>query len=62
MYEKVSYVYNDYFSVERLYHQLFKYGHPTLDPLIVKQDGIITVRDDKQNSPQFLCSLFHGHR
>ncbi|XP_022901319.1 gametogenetin-binding protein 2-like [Onthophagus taurus] len=48
-------------SVERLYYQLFKYGHPTLDPLVVKKDGIITVREDKQNSPQFLCNLFHGH-
>lgn len=49
-------------SVERLYYQLFKYGHPTLDPLVVKQDGIITIREDKQNSPQVLCTLFHGHR
>ncbi|KAI4460999.1 gametogenetin-binding protein 2 [Holotrichia oblita] len=48
-------------SVERLYYQLFKYGHPTLDPLVIKKDGIITVREDKQNSSQFLCNLFHGH-
>lgn len=48
--------------MERLYYQLFKYGHPTLDPLIVKSDGIITIREDKQNSPQVLATLFHGHR
>lgn len=48
-------------SVERLYYQLFKYGHPTLDPLVINKDGIITIREDKQNSPQFLCNLFHGH-
>ncbi|KAF5273798.1 hypothetical protein FQA39_LY00913 [Lamprigera yunnana] len=47
-------------SVERLYYQLFKYGHPTLDPIVVKSDGIITIREEKQ-TPQVLCSLFHAH-
>lgn len=47
-------------SVERLYYQLFKYGHPTLDPIVVKPDGMITIRDEKQ-TPQVLCSLFHAH-
>lgn len=28
---------------------------------MVNKEGIITIREDKQNSPQFLCSLFHGH-
>lgn len=48
-------------SVERLYHQLYKHKYPTFDPLMVTSDGIVTVREDKQALPQFLCSLFHGH-
>ncbi|CAG9860789.1 unnamed protein product [Phyllotreta striolata] len=47
-------------SVDRLYYQLFKFGHPTLDPLIVKPDGIITIREDKQAYP-ILGSIFHDH-
>jgi hypothetical protein len=48
-------------SVERLYYQLLKFGHPTLDPLMVKSDGIITIKDEKQTMPQILCSIFHDH-
>ncbi|KAJ3642523.1 hypothetical protein Zmor_025292 [Zophobas morio] len=48
-------------SVERLYYQLFKLGHSTLDPLMVKSDGMITIRDGKQMMPQILCSIFHDH-
>ncbi|XP_018568036.1 gametogenetin-binding protein 2-like isoform X3 [Anoplophora glabripennis] len=47
-------------SVERLYFQLFKFGHPTLDPLIVKPDGRITIKEDKQ-AYQVLGSIFHDH-
>ncbi|XP_049823669.1 gametogenetin-binding protein 2-like isoform X2 [Aethina tumida] len=47
-------------SVERLYIELQKYGHPTLDPLIVTGDGIITIKKDKQDSP-VLGSIFHDH-
>ncbi|XP_072382991.1 gametogenetin-binding protein 2-like [Diabrotica undecimpunctata] len=47
-------------SVDRLYFQLFNYGHPTLDPLIVKPDGTITIREDKQAYP-ILGSIFHDH-
>ncbi|CAH1104268.1 unnamed protein product [Psylliodes chrysocephalus] len=47
-------------SVDRLYYQLFKFGHPTLDPLIVKPDGTITIREDKQAYP-ILGSIFHDH-
>ncbi|KAJ8967503.1 hypothetical protein NQ314_002818 [Rhamnusium bicolor] len=47
-------------SVERLYFQLFKFGHPTLDPLIVKPDGTITIKEDKQ-AYQVLGSIFHDH-
>ncbi|GLV41944.1 uncharacterized protein CBL_00406 [Carabus blaptoides fortunei] len=48
-------------SVERLYYQLFKCGHPTLDPLTVNQDGVITLRTDKPITPAVLGTLFHGH-
>lgn len=51
-----------FFSVERLYYQLFKCGHPTLDPLTVNQDGVITLRTDKPITPAVLGTLFHGHR
>ncbi|KAJ8967311.1 hypothetical protein NQ317_013780 [Molorchus minor] len=47
-------------SVERLYFQLFKFGHPTLDPLMVKPDGTITIKEDKQ-AYQVLGSIFHDH-
>ncbi|KAK4875598.1 hypothetical protein RN001_012020 [Aquatica leii] len=47
-------------SVERFYYQLSKYRHPTLDPIVIKSDGIITIRDEKQTA-QVLCSLFHAH-
>ncbi|KAJ8912903.1 hypothetical protein NQ315_017233 [Exocentrus adspersus] len=47
-------------SVERLYFQLYKFGHPTLDPLIVKPDGRITIKEDKQ-AYQVLGSIFHDH-
>lgn len=49
-------------SVERLYYKLFKNDYPTFDPLIIHSEGIVTIREDKQNSPQFLSSIFHGHR
>ncbi|XP_018327336.1 gametogenetin-binding protein 2-like isoform X2 [Agrilus planipennis] len=47
-------------SVERLYYHFFKNGHPTLDPIVVRPDGFITIHEDKQ-TPQVLCGLFHGH-
>ncbi|EFA10614.1 gametogenetin-binding protein 2-like [Tribolium castaneum] len=47
-------------SVERLYYQLFKLRHPTLNPLMVEKDGKITI-DEKQAMPQVLCSIFHDH-
>lgn len=47
-------------SVERLYYQLVKYGHPTLDPIVVKSDGIITLKKEKQ-SYNILANIFHDH-
>ncbi|CAH0554591.1 unnamed protein product [Brassicogethes aeneus] len=47
-------------SVERLYIELLKYGHPTLDPLLVKSDGTITIKEDKQDYP-ILGAIFHDH-
>lgn len=49
-------------SVERLFYQLCKSGHPTLDPLVLTPDEIITFREDKITQPQSLASLLNGHR
>lgn len=49
------------FSVERLYALLLTYGYQTFDPIFVKPDGIIIIREEKQ-TPQVLSSLFHEHR
>ncbi|KAL1490924.1 hypothetical protein ABEB36_011596 [Hypothenemus hampei] len=47
-------------SVERLYFQLLSFGHPTLDPIVVKSDGTITIRKEKQ-AYNFLANIFHDH-
>jgi hypothetical protein len=49
-------------SVERLFYQLMKSGHPALDPLFVSPEGILSVRKEQLESPQVLCTLLHGHR
>lgn len=48
-------------SVERLFYQLMKSGHPALDPLFVSPEGILSIRDEQLESPQVLCTLLHGH-
>ncbi|XP_063531554.1 gametogenetin-binding protein 2-like [Cydia strobilella] len=48
-------------SVERLFYQLSKSGHPTLDPLILGSDEIMTIREDKIIHPQSLATLLNGH-
>jgi len=48
-------------SVERLYYQLMLSGHPTLDPIVITEVGILTVLDDKIASPQAICTLLHKH-
>jgi hypothetical protein len=49
-------------SVERLFYQLMKSGYPTLDPLFISPEGILSVRKEQLESPQVLCTLLHGHR
>ena len=49
-------------SVERLFYQLCKSGHPTLDPLILTPDEIMTIKEDKITNPQALATLLNGHR
>ncbi|KAJ0180683.1 hypothetical protein K1T71_004087 [Dendrolimus kikuchii] len=48
-------------SVERLFYQLCKSGHPTLDPLVLTPDEIMTIREDKITHPQSLATLLNGH-
>lgn len=48
-------------SVERLFYQLCKSGHPTLDPLVLTPDEIMTIREDKIIHPQSLATLLNGH-
>lgn len=49
-------------SVERLFYQLMKSGYPTLDPLFISPEGVLSVRNEQLESPQVLCTLLHGHR
>lgn len=49
-------------SVERLFYQLMLSGHPTLDPVVITNKGILTICDDKIKTPQSVCTLFHKHR
>ncbi|KPI91656.1 Gametogenetin-binding protein 2-like [Papilio xuthus] len=48
-------------SVERLFYQLCKSEHPTLDPLILTPDGTMTIREDKITHSQSLATLLNGH-
>ncbi|XP_069703871.1 gametogenetin-binding protein 2-like isoform X1 [Periplaneta americana] len=48
-------------SVERLFYQLMKSGHPALDPLYVSPEGVLSIRKDQLESPQVLCTLLRGH-
>lgn len=50
------------FSVERLFYDLMKSGHPALDPLVITPNGMLSIKDDVLKSPQQLCTLLHGHR
>ncbi|XP_037896529.1 gametogenetin-binding protein 2-like isoform X1 [Glossina fuscipes] len=47
--------------VERLFYQLTLSGHPTLDPLILKNSCILTVTDEKMKTPQALGTLLYRH-
>lgn len=48
-------------SVERLFHDLMKSGHPALDPLVITPNGLLSIKDDVLESPQRLCTILHGH-
>ncbi|CAG4911930.1 gametogenetin-binding protein 2-like [Colias croceus] len=48
-------------SVERLFYQLCKSRHPSLDPIILTPDEIMTIREDKITHPQSLATLLNGH-
>ncbi|XP_034239515.1 gametogenetin-binding protein 2-like [Thrips palmi] len=48
-------------SVERVFYQLMKSGHPALDPILISEDGVLSLRDDKTAAPQPLCTLLYRH-
>lgn len=48
-------------SVERLYYQLMTSGYSTLDPITITDSGVLTVLEEKINSPQAICTLLHKH-
>lgn len=47
--------------VERLFYQLTLSGYPTLDPLILRDTCILTVREELMSSPQALGTLLYRH-
>lgn len=49
-------------SVERVFYQLMKSGHPALDPILISEDGVLSLREDKLSAPQPLCTLLYRHR
>lgn len=48
-------------SVERVFYQLMKSGHPALDPILISEDGVLSLREDKLSAPQPLCTLLYRH-
>lgn len=48
-------------SVEKMFHQLKKYSHPTLDPMIVTKEGFLTVSPDHLKQPQIICTMLQDH-
>ncbi|XP_058794088.1 gametogenetin-binding protein 2-like [Phymastichus coffea] len=49
-------------SVERLFYDLSNlHSHPALDPIIITEDGMLTIKDEVLQSPQRLCTLLQGH-
>nr|CAD7453896.1 unnamed protein product [Timema tahoe] len=48
-------------SVERLFAQLAESGQPTLDPLVITSNEIVSVRGDQLELPQALCTMLHDH-
>ncbi|XP_015604468.1 gametogenetin-binding protein 2-like isoform X2 [Cephus cinctus] len=48
-------------SVERLFYDLMKSGHPALDPLVITPEGLLTIKNEVLESPQLLCTMLQGH-
>lgn len=48
-------------SVERLFYDLMKSGHPALDPLMITPEGLLTIKDEILESPQLLCTMLQEH-
>ncbi|XP_017471648.1 PREDICTED: gametogenetin-binding protein 2-like [Rhagoletis zephyria] len=47
--------------VERLFYQLTLSGHPTLDPLVLKDTCVLTIREERVWAPQALGTLLYRH-
>lgn len=47
--------------VERLFYQLIISGQPTLDPLVLKNSGILSITEEKMKTPQALGTLLYRH-
>lgn len=48
-------------SVERVFSELSQSSYPALSPLIITEDGILTIQEEYLTWPNHLCSLLHGH-
>jgi len=48
-------------SVERLFHQLVKSGHPALEPLVISSSSYLSIKPDYLDDPKALYSLFYVH-
>ncbi|XP_061392300.1 gametogenetin-binding protein 2-like [Musca vetustissima] len=47
--------------VERLFYQLSMSGHPTLDPLVLKNSCVLSIAEEKMKTPQALGTLLYRH-
>ncbi|XP_023308716.2 gametogenetin-binding protein 2-like [Lucilia cuprina] len=47
--------------VERLFYQLIISGQPTLDPLVLKNSGVLSITEEKMKTPQALGTLLYRH-
>jgi hypothetical protein len=48
-------------SVERLYLQLKISGHPTLDPIVINKQGVLSISNEKLKAPKDVCTLLSDH-
>lgn len=48
-------------SVESLFYQLMLSSHPTLDPVVITNNGVLSITEEKLASPQAICTLLHRH-